>query len=235
MVYERIRKSPEIGDPCFDSNKNIFHREGYPRPNCTTYVQGVWLKVFGIDTYCRHNAGGWIDDAKKAKKYKISMTPKLGAIAVWKIPGTQNDGHVAIVEEIKNNGDIITSNSGWTNKPSEFKTMMWYEAEYIAQKGYNWTSNKSGKYYEFIGFIIPPVTTKEHEALFKVSAPSPLRMGAGKKHRAICAMKKNQTFQFDGQYDIIDQTKWLHGFYITNNEHNVPIRFGGWVEAKNLR
>lgn len=62
-----------------------------------------------------------------------------------------------------------------------------------------------------------------------------LRLGAGRKHRAICGMRKKELFVYDGQYDVVDGTKWLHGFYSTKNEQGTPIRYGGWVETKYLK
>lgn len=69
---------------------------------------------------------------------------------------------------------------------------------------------------------------KEKDAL--IVGACVLRMGAGKKHKPICGMKRNQTFHLDGQYDIIDNEKWLHGFFTVND-----VRYGGWVESKHIK
>ena len=87
-------------------------------PNCVGYAQGrfreickdqkVWSK---IGSNLAGNAETFYNAAKNAGM-KVGQTPKLGAIIVWEGKGSAA-GHVAIVEEIKSNGDIVTSNSAY--------------------------------------------------------------------------------------------------------------------------
>jgi len=234
MIYEPRTKAPNKDDPNWYSDRNVFHckdktgERPYKMPNCTTYVQGDWLSRYDIDTLCRGNAGGWIDEAKKKGKYKISQTPKLGAIAVWKIPGTKNSGHVAIVEKIENNADIVTSNSAYKGTP-------WWLETFKAESNYAWTSSKTGKRYELQGFILPPCECREPEKDMTVVGMPILRLKAGKKGKGIIGMKEKWVFHYLGIYDIIDSEKWLYGYYNCYNSNGKPIRFGGWTEAKNLR
>ena len=228
-VYVPQLTMPKKGNSFYDSDKNVFTASGYPRPNCTTQVEGEWMERYGVPTGCLSNAGGWIRDVKKYKlKWRVSKTPTLGAIAVWKIQGTAENGHVATVEQILENGDIVTSNSGW-------KSTMWWLETYQAAKGYNYTSKKTGKYYELQGFILPPVTWREQERDFQVVGIPILRLGAGKKHKGIVGMKAGWMFHYTGQYQVVENDKWLYGFYECKNINGQPIRFGGWTEAKNLR
>lgn len=53
------------------------------------------------------------------------------------------DGHVAIVEEINENGDIVTSNSGW-------QSTFFYIDNLLKSNNYNFTG------YTFQGFIYNP-------------------------------------------------------------------------------
>lgn len=107
------------------SDKNIFYACGYGMPNCTAYAWGRLLELTGksYDKLCG-NAEDWWAVAEKAG-LKRGNTPKLGAIVCWKAGKVKNSsdgaGHVAVVEEVKNNGDIVVSNSAW--KGTEFYLM----------------------------------------------------------------------------------------------------------------
>lgn len=62
------------------------------------------------------NAENFIESAKR-QGLKISSVPTLGGIMVWQRGETLSDwdgaGHVAFVEQINENGSIVTSESGW--------------------------------------------------------------------------------------------------------------------------
>lgn len=96
----------------------IDDKSGYVMPNCVGYAQGrfrelcndtnVW-SVIGCNL--AGNAETFWKGAEKAG-LKRGQTPKLGSIVVWEGKGSAA-GHVAIVEEIKSNGDIVCSESGY--------------------------------------------------------------------------------------------------------------------------
>ena len=167
MTFERRRTAPEKDNEFYYSNKNIFYACGYGMPNCTAYAHGRYMEICGEDSKCRGNAGNWLSEAKSRGR-KTSSSPALGSIAVWKIPGTKDSGHVAVVEGILPNGDIITSNSA-------YKGTLWYEQIFKKSDGYNWISSITGKKYEFQGFILPPKTvSKKPSSLNKIpQAPLP--------------------------------------------------------------
>lgn len=81
----------------------------------------------------------------KAAGYKTGKTPKLGAIVCYKAGEVNNGkdgaGHVAVVEEIKPNGDIVTSNSAWNGDVFYLKTM-------TKASGYQYAESR-----QFLGFI----------------------------------------------------------------------------------
>lgn len=62
------------------------------------------------------NAENFIESAKR-QGLKISKVPTLGGIMVWQRGESLNDwdgaGHVAFVEQLNENGSIVTSESGW--------------------------------------------------------------------------------------------------------------------------
>lgn len=92
---------------------NPFYQSGYGMPNCTAYCYGRWYELLGRKPteLPLGNAGTWYDSAPGS--IQKGIVPQLGAIQVMYDPYGYYDGHVAVVEEIYSNGDILTSNSGW--------------------------------------------------------------------------------------------------------------------------
>lgn len=76
--------------------------------NCTGYCQGRWMELGNTNTpYAFHgNAGDWINEARQAG-YQIGSEPQLGAIVVFAGWSTNRAGHVAVVEEISEDGSYI--------------------------------------------------------------------------------------------------------------------------------
>ena len=76
--------------------------------NCTGYCQGRWMELGNTNTpYAFHgNAGDWINEARQAG-YQIGSEPQLGAIVVFAGWSSNRAGHVAIVEEISDDGSYI--------------------------------------------------------------------------------------------------------------------------------
>lgn len=99
-----------------------------------------------------------------ADGYQRGQTPKLGAVICWH--STRSGGHVAIVEEIKPNGDILTSNSAYSGSYFYMKTLSPSNNYYM------------GSAYTFQGFIYnptnfdpptpptPPTPTEEKKSKF---------------------------------------------------------------------
>ncbi len=123
-------------------------------PNCVGYAWGRFFEIIGeIPKLSKCNAEMWYGNT--ADGYERSQTPALGAIACWSKGAVGNEadgaGHVAVVERIEPNGDIVTSNSAYGG--SRF-----YTKTYEKRNGYN-----SGA-LKFQGFILPPVKIKETAA-----------------------------------------------------------------------
>ena len=120
---------------------NPFTLAGYPLPNCTTYCWGRWYEITGeYPELPLGNANTWFDDAKEMGK-KTGQTPQLGAIiCMWYLGA---GGHVAIVEQINDDGSIVVSESGW--KSWFFNTETLYPPDYRP----TWAPSE----YRFQGFI----------------------------------------------------------------------------------
>ena len=119
-------------------------------PNCVGYAWGRFYEIIGEKPrLSKNNAEMWYGNT--ADGYKRSQTPALGAVACWSKGAVGNEadgaGHVAIVEQILPNGDIVTSNSA-----------------YGGSRFYVYIYEKSARYsfgaYKFQGFILPPVQIK---------------------------------------------------------------------------
>lgn len=114
--------------------------------NCTCFAYGRMSEQLGKKSNLPTcNAGGWYD---RVVGYEKGSKPKLGAIAVWKKKNTtKNEGHVASVEEIFEDGSFTVAESGW--KKFLFRTKK---------------INKDcvyGSAYNFLGFIYCPVEYSE--------------------------------------------------------------------------
>ena len=128
--------------------------------NCVGYANGRFneiindpdlkgvVKAFKYQLVC--NAENFIESAKK-QGLKISDVPIQGGILVWQkgatLGGGDGAGHVAIVEEIYEDGSIFTSESGWGSRDWAFKNLV--------------RTNDNGRWgqssaYKFRGCIINP-------------------------------------------------------------------------------
>lgn len=124
----------------------INNSTGSVTPNCVGYAWGRFYEESDIKPkLSTGNAEEWYI---KNDGYSRGKTPKLGAVACWRkgVAGNQSDGagHVAIVEEIKSDGTIVTSNSA-------YKGTNFYMKEY--KPPYKYSKSE----YTFQGFIYPPV------------------------------------------------------------------------------
>jgi len=142
--------TPRLSEPSRDNGyyfggDNIFEVCGYGMPNCTAYAFGRLFEItdqtFGA---LSGNAEQWWAAAQNAG-YQVGSEPKLGAVICWKAYDEWDEsdgaGHVAVVEEIYPNGDILTSNSGWQGD-------MFFTRDVSRDSGYQYSEAR-----QFQGFI----------------------------------------------------------------------------------
>lgn len=115
-------------------------------PNCVGYAWGRWYELLGEEPkLSRGNAENWFGRIEDG--YSRGQEPKLGAVACWAKgkAGNASDGagHVAIVEDILDDGTIVTSNSNYAGSRFFMRNF---------KPPYN-----LGVEYTFQGFIYPPV------------------------------------------------------------------------------
>lgn len=127
---------------------NPFYQSGYGLPNCTCYAWGRFYEVSGTrPSLSLGNAEDWF--GYTADGYQRGQIPQLGAVICWRKGAAGNNadgaGHVEIVEQINEDGTIVTTGSAYNGYLFRTKTR--------SNDG-NW----SGGDYIFQGFIYNPVT-----------------------------------------------------------------------------
>jgi surface antigen len=119
-------------------------RTGDTLPNCTAYAWGRFYEITGEKPKLSlNNAEKWYS---YNDGYERGSTPALGAVLCWEGVGDAA-GHVAIVEQINEDGSIVTSESGW-----ETSSYWWTTTR---KNDGNWDANTSK--YKFQGFIYCPM------------------------------------------------------------------------------
>lgn len=139
----RLNDNGIQGNPWY-FDRNPFYNAGFGMPNCTAYAWGRRGEITDVDpdTSLR-NADTWWEYNQTNNVYPSGQEPKLGAIMCWSYTGSHSNqgGHVAIVEEILDNGDVNASNSAYGGA-------FFYMKVYSKSAGYEWT-----EYTNFQGFI----------------------------------------------------------------------------------
>lgn len=136
---------------------NIYYQSGVGLPNCTCYAFGRFWELKGGDapSLSWQNAEEWWNHPDG---YARGQTPKLGAVICWRrgVAGDNSDGagHVAIVEQVNEDGSIVTSNSA-------YNSTLFYMQTLTKESGYTWNSA-----YTFQGFIYNPVDFEKESLTF---------------------------------------------------------------------
>ena len=135
---------------------------GSTLPNCTAYAWGRFYEIIGTKpTLLTRNAEYWFladgNNGYGDDGYKRGTEPALGAVICWQKGeiGGDGAGHVAIVEQINDDGSILTSESGWNSAEK------WWLKKRTNSDG-NWGAGSS---YKFQGFIYCPAVTPTATAI----------------------------------------------------------------------
>lgn len=165
MTFKPRLTKPEAGNPYY----NTIAAGGYSQAilgkptdkgcnvlaNCVGYAAGRFCEIIGKNCMpyfkCPPNAEDFYDTGV-SQGLKVGTEPKLGAIIVWAKGKTWTSsdgaGHVAVVEEIRPDGSIVTSESGYgCSNP------FWTQHRY--KESGNWGQGSS---YRFLGFVYQPET-----------------------------------------------------------------------------
>lgn len=128
-----------------DWNRNVL-------PNCVGYAVGRFNEMAntGDCRYLGNSNANWFLNWAYAQGLEVGNDPRKGACMVWDYG---EYGHVAIVEEVYNNDDVLVSESGWSAH-----CYTWNARHYRNSDG-NWTAGDDCGWmqgYRFLGFIYNP-------------------------------------------------------------------------------
>lgn len=168
-AYMQRMKPPVKSQPEYSWYNKAKSKLGYDLPNCTTYAYGRAMEILGKDirenTFIKpghSNARYWIENnAQSNNPYPVGKIPRKGAIAVWSGNEEHKEdlGHVAVVEDVLENGVVYYSHSsfggfGWEVNKSNVREgsfsnrIFHYEPMYNKEGRQLWGGN-----LEFIGYI----------------------------------------------------------------------------------
>lgn len=134
--------------PCIEGNNEYKLRpfRGSVLPNCSGWAVGRFNQLLNLNT-CKWlgswNARDMLKNAK-AQGLKTGTAPVIGGLLVW---DTDFKGHCSVIENIENDSEVITSESGWR-----------YTAGPIVR---TITRKRTGQAWEypggkFLGIVYPP-------------------------------------------------------------------------------
>lgn len=151
----RLNSIGILGNFHWYSSRNPYYATGYGMPNCTAYAWGRFWEIgdpLGIGEHKPnpkqlpgyYSGQAWWNRVDTSV-YQTGSTPRLGAVICF---SGGSDGHVAIVEQINNDGSIVTSNSAYGGP-------YFYTQTLYPSNNYSWTSS-GGNVYTCQGFIYNP-------------------------------------------------------------------------------
>lgn len=148
VVYvPRLTKAGMKNNPYWYS-QNPFYNAGYGLPNCTCYAWGRFWENSDINSDMSNRPNLSTGDAEDwygyNDGYDRGSEPALGAVLCLADGPYSGDGHVCVVEEIYQNGDIRCSNSAWGGSYFYLTTLS--PPNYLPAAG-----------YRFQGFIYNPI------------------------------------------------------------------------------
>ncbi|HLI09103.1 MAG TPA: LysM peptidoglycan-binding domain-containing protein [Ktedonobacteraceae bacterium] len=102
------------------SSAPVGYSNPFPYPACTWWANQRYFQLHGYYVPWRINAEAWEWTADAyAFGWHVSSSPTVGAIInlqPW-VEGAYGGGHVAVVERVLSNGNVIASNMSWGADP----------------------------------------------------------------------------------------------------------------------
>lgn len=138
------------------TNRCINISQGSVLPNCVGYAWGRWTEILGDEhSLSNSHAEKWYLNTSDG--YERGQEPRIGAVICWRkgsaATGSDGYGHVAIVEEVYEDGSILISESS-------------YGGDYFTTRYLSKDYSLSGQVFQ--GFIYIPLeflTEEEIEAI----------------------------------------------------------------------
>lgn len=232
-IFVPITKCPEKGDKWYtrklDGGISLAQWEGNPQAwpgstiaNCVGETWGDAASHEG-NPDCRigckpgtdwpGNAKDWLKFSK-AQGYETSMTPELGAVAVW--DQTNGLGHVCEVEK------MYPADQSWDSSESGYRTRPAWFTRHYNKNGY-----RPG--YKFLGYILP----KYEYILEPEPTPQPkFKVGdeviiCGSLYRSANAAKPSGTVKNKKTKIVLYAEGTMHPYNTTG--------YLGWMNAEDIR
>jgi surface antigen len=135
-TWQRLSSYNKLAEPnmiyvdqhiCIPGSSSVGHSFGglaavygsgnfFPYGQCTWWANQRYYQVHGVYVPWTFNSDAWQWTARAYDyHWHVSSTPSVGAIVdlqPW-VQGAYSLGHVAVVERILSNGDVIASNMNW--------------------------------------------------------------------------------------------------------------------------
>ena len=160
-IYSKyyIRKVNGGYSPCIPGNNKYDLRpfDGSVLPNCVGWATGRFNEKLNLGE-CKYLGNrNAVDFTKFVSLQGLSsgQIPRVGACMVW----GHGEGHVAIVEQVISDTEVITSESGWSYKSQPIVR----EIRRTKGAGGRWGYN-----YDFLMFIYPPEEPKPEPEIYIV-------------------------------------------------------------------
>ncbi len=113
-VYVPRLEAPSYYNEYYFSRANTYYASGYGMPNCTAYAFGRTYEILESEPRLSiRDAGCWWYDNIDMHAYDYGQEPRLGAVACWD-NYDESTGHVSVVEEIREDGSVLLSESSWS-------------------------------------------------------------------------------------------------------------------------
>lgn len=218
----------------------VDRQSGFVLPNCVGYAQGRLLEIRGENKAdwklpaC--NAEDWSDTAK-SQGLQVGNTPKLGAVVCWRAGSTHNSadgaGHVAVVEEIKANGDIVVSQSAYGGKEFYLSTL-------TKASGYTYSPDRQLVGFIYCGIEFENDMETDMETDRKEETSSGIKAGLKVELRNVHAYSSESALSAygtrSGIYYLWDGTVRNGRVRLTNsiNKVGVPGQVSFWVPISEI-
>ena len=134
------------------------HIAGSVLQNCKGYATGRFMESQGVHTNKIPSGEGKglgfvYDKIKNKHIYEVGQTPRQGALVIWANSG---DGHIAFVEKVYSNTDVLLSESHWSSGINNSDKSSTNRYGYFGI----WRGNPKTRFQSWIfkGYVYAPVT-----------------------------------------------------------------------------